>query len=284
MNNLGGPLQIPAGGFPMGQSRLIEGARSGKSGDVRLLGLLNELVRRGASRPASANLQLVDALVCRAFPEAKLSPFLVMTTAYREWAPSVTDRSTTRLNTYDRGGLDYLAANKARLGLPKAITDLWNSGGSFENEEIIAKKSIVHPAEIPRMHQLLAYAAQTRLSFFLFTQWLQGNLPAFASGLSHGLSTLARRVWQAYAFLAPGGQPHLCGSKPRHGQSFGVHSAAGFLDCLGKEKEQVPSLNDVVTETALHHTYFVLSAKMRTVESIFFEHLLDRAGYAESPP
>lgn len=184
---------------------------------------------------------------------------------------------TSLIETYHSGGLDYLGDTRKKLGLPRAVTDQWEDVRPFRNRET---GNFVHPAMIPAHDQLMAYAAQIGSAF---THQFQDSLrvefgPAAAAALA-GASRLALVVWQAYAFLAPGGTPYNPGKPLRDqlGQHFGQRSALGYFAHKAKNPARSPTLDDIITEGGLEHLEWVRSAKTRAAETFFIEQLLKRA-------
>jgi len=149
MNDIGGALGIPDGGWSHGISRLFD------QGDIRLVWLLRTLSRKGASSAASRNLR-------RATQFVHAEVMLTLITASREHAPAITTATDDFIDTYGQGGLDFLGAEMNQLGLPRSITSQWTSQAPVRNLE---SGSIIQPAQIPSRDQVLAYAAQINASF-----------------------------------------------------------------------------------------------------------------------
>ena len=86
-------------------------------------------------------------------------------------------------------------------------------------------------------------------------------------------------IWQAYAFLAPGGRSFEPAKDVAEqvGQGFGVRSALGFVAHQAKKAAGKADLDLVVNEDKLNRSAWVRSAKTRTAEALFLERLLKQA-------
>jgi hypothetical protein len=263
MNQIGAAIRIPPGGWH-GQARLFD------DGDIRLRWLLAKLVKEHEARRVADNL-------ARAGRYVDVSMMLALVSAAREFDGALTATGTELIETYHSGGLDFLWEEKRRLGLPSSVTKSWREVPRFINRE---SGSFVHPAKIPAHDQLMAYAAQIAASF---SHQFKANLRAeFGSDGAAALaraSRLALAVWQAYAFLAPGGERYNPDKRLRDqlGQHFGHRSALGFYAHKAKEERRSPSLDDILTDGSLEHLEWFRSAKTRAAETFFLERLLKRA-------
>jgi hypothetical protein len=180
------------------------------------------------------------------------------------------------INTYHAGGLDFLEQQKARLGLPRRVIGTWAPAVPLRN---IESGNMVYPERIPAHDQLLAYAAQIAASFTQnFGHNLRQEFREQAATALAGASRPALLVWQAYAFLAPGGSPYDAkkGLQGQLGQHFGHRSALGFYAQKANEEEQAPSLDQILTDHSLDHLEWFRSAKTRAAETLFIERLLKR--------
>jgi hypothetical protein len=265
MNQIGAALGIPPGGWHR-QARLFDGD------DVRLRWLLASLANQHQARLIANNL-------ARAGRYVHVNLMLTMVSAAREFDRSLTAQGTELVETYHCGGLDFLWDNKQRLGLPLSVTNAWKPVPAFTNLET---NHLVHPARIPAYDQLMAYGAQIASSFsYSLQRSLRRELGDQATPVLAAASRLAVVVWQAYAFLAPGGNPYDAKKPLRDqlGQHFGHGSALGYYVHKAKEKEEkrTPSLDDILTDHSLDHLEWLQSAKTRAAETFFLEQLLKRA-------
>ncbi len=262
MQTIGARFGVPPEGFPTGQSRIYV------DGDIRFEGLLRRLSRPGPSRAASANLRRTAQLV-------EINILLVLTTTAREYDPAVTARGSDKKDSFRWGGLDFLDTVKNHLGLPKSIVDNWKTVTPYESVET---HNLVYPSKIPVRDQILGYAAVTRLNFNKFQTHVEKEIgQAQGQSLFAALGKDAKTVWQAYAFVAPGGTPFDPKQGPHHGQHFGVNSAFGYLRHLASEAGVPFDLNAILTTPSLHHTDYIKIAKARAMEAAFFEQLLEQA-------
>ena len=263
MNQISAALGIPRGGWH-GQAKLFEG------GDVRLRGLLARLTN-------AHRAQLIADNLARAGRYVDVNLLLVLVSAAREYGGSLTATGTATINTYHQGGLDFLEKSKSRLGLPRSILQTWEPADTLLNHET---GHTVYPERIPAHDQLLAYAAQASSSFThefktnLRRSFGDQALPALTSA-----SRLATLVWQAYAFLAPGGERFNPHRKLREqlGKPFGHGSALGYYAHLAAREKRAPSLNDILTDSGLKSLEWFHSAKTRAAETLFLEQLLKQA-------
>jgi hypothetical protein len=262
MNQIGAALGIPAGGWH-GQAKLYDG------GDIRLRWLL---ARFANGRQA----KLIASNVGRAGRYVHVNLMLAVVCAAREFDRSLTATGTVMINTYHEGGLDFLDQQKARLGLPRKVTGTWAPASPLRN---IESGHMVYPERIPAHDQLLAYAAQIAASF---AQNFEHNLrQEFGEQAAAALATASRPallVWQAYAFLAPGGSPYDAKKELRGqlGQHFGHRSALGYYAQKANDEEREPSLDEILTDHSLDHLEWLHSAKTRAAEALFVERLLKR--------
>jgi hypothetical protein len=263
MNQIGAVLGIPPGGWH-GQARLWEGD------DIRLRALLARL-----ANPHQAKL-IADNLA-RAGRYVNVNLMLTLVSAAREFDRSLTARGAALVETYHSGGLDFLWENKKRLGLPHSVTKAWRPVPEFTNLET---NNPVHPAKIPAYDQLMAYGAQIASSFsHSFQQSLRREFGDQAIIAMAGASRLALLVWQAYAFLAPGGNffDSKKSLRDQIGQHFGHASALGYYADRAREEKREPSLDDILKDHSLDHLEWLRSAKTRVAETLFLEQLLKRS-------
>jgi hypothetical protein len=263
MNAIGTRLLIPPGGFT-GQSRLFV------KGDIRLEGVLALISHDAAAKSIAANL-------ARAARNTDTNFFLTFVTAAREHASALTATGGKMVDSWREGGMDFLWKNKDQLGLPKAVTGGWAPVPKFRSPET---HHIVEPAYIPARDQTVVYAAQISSSFQRhFKARLQHELGADASIALATSSRVARLVWQAYAFLAPGGRA-FDPEQPLHaqtGQAFGSQTALGYIihRARAKDAHALVNLDMIFQDPALNHaTEWVRSAKTRVAETLFLERLL----------
>lgn len=240
-----------------------------EGGDVRLRGLLARLADQRQAKLVAANL-------ARAGQYVHVNLVLTLVSAAREFDRSLTATGAALVETYHSGGLDFLWENKTRLGLPHSVTKAWRPVPAFTNLE---SNHTVHPAKIPAYDQLMAYGAQIASSFSynfqhnLRTAFNEGAATAMASA-----SRLALLVWQAYAFLAPGGDRYDAKRPLRDqlGQRFGHRSALGYYATKAQHEGRPPSLDDIVVDHALDHLEWLRSAKTRAAETLFLEQIVKR--------
>jgi hypothetical protein len=130
---------------------------------------------------------------------------------------------------------------------------------------------------------VLAYAAQTQSSYNGFEKYVRKQLgDAAGEAALAGLSDDARLVWQAFAFLAPGGKKFNPAVGLQHGQKFGIRSAVGYLLDKANQEGRPIDLNEILTDVSLHGTHSISSAKVRAAETRFVEALNSRADVQES--
>jgi hypothetical protein len=125
----------------------------------------------------------------------------------------------------------------------------------------------------------MAYGAQIASSFsFRFLVNLRREFGDQADLAMARASRLALLVWQAYAFLAPGGNPYQPERRLRDqiGQHFGHASALGYYAHEARDENRAPSLDDILTDHGLDHLEWLHSAKTRAAETLFLEQLLKR--------
>lgn len=260
MNQAGHLLGIPPGGWHHGQSRLFERR------DVRLVWLLRRFAVRSASERVAANLS-------RAAQIAGADTMLTVVTAARENGAALTDVSMRTIDTWNEGGLDFLWAEKDRLGLPKSVTGAWRRHDMISPET----GNRVAPAFIPARDQTLAYAAQLRSSYeHQFRRHLSSLLGAQADAALARASRPALLTWKAYSFLAPGGASYDPAKSvaAQSGQPFGCRSALMFLAHRATSQGTQLDLNEILTVPDLNHVEWVRSSKVRAAEALFLERLL----------
>jgi hypothetical protein len=272
INSIGAHLYVPAGGWH-NQIKLFE------NGDIRLRGVLTLLAQEAAARYVAANLASAARYV-------NGNLLLALVTAQREHASSLTAHSARMVDSFWEGGLDHLGQNKNKLGLPRSVTDGWGRITPYRNPDAQPRipgdpnsVPLVHPAMIAARDQMLIYAAQINSSY---EQALKGSVRA-ALGLEAD-ATLARLkrvgkvVWQAFAFLAPGGKDfdHRRSLHEQIDQYFGSRTAVQYLvhRARAHDARAAVDLNDVYRDAALNRSAWVKSAKTRAVETLFLERLL----------
>jgi hypothetical protein len=171
------------------------------------------------------------------------------------------------INSFDQGGLDFLGKQKDQLGLSRSVTSAWRAIPDRVNRET---GNMVTPAIIPARDQLLAYAAQMNASFTNTFSRHVANLaaPGKGSALARA-SRVARLVWKAYAFLAPGGRPYdqSRSFNEQLGQRFGCRTCLTYVAQSGRAL----SLDEIITRPELNRSEWVRSAKTRVTEALFLE-------------
>jgi hypothetical protein len=125
---------------------------------------------------------------------------------------------------------------------------------------------------------LMAYGAQIASSFtYSFQHNLRRDFGEQASPAMARVSRLALLVWQAYAFLAPGGHYDPKRKlRDQLGQSFGHGAALGYYAHIARQEKRAPNLDDILTDHGLDHLEWLHSAKTRAAETLFLERLLKR--------
>jgi hypothetical protein len=265
MNEIGHLLGIPPGGWNHGQARLWEGK------DIRLVWLLRRLAYKSVAERVATNLSRVGDLVPGDL-------WLAVVTAAREHgADTVTDLSMDRIETWHEGGLDFLFDNRHQLGLPQSITGPpnWTERKPFISHET---GNPVHPAIIPARDQLLAYAAQIRLSYNRdFQKQAASALGRNAGASLVQMSRITRLVWRAYAFLLPGGGNYNPRSSvaAQSGRHFGIRTALLFLaHQASRSSSDRVDLNRIIGVPDFNQVEAIRSAKIRVAETLYLERML----------
>lgn len=264
MNQIGAALGIPPGGFH-GQAKLFDGH------DVRIVALLAKLAKEQAAKRIAANLY-------RAGRYTNVPLMLAVVTTAREHSKGLTASGDRMIDSFNEGGLDFLWAEKNRLGLPNSVTKPWVERlPKIINPETGNR---VDAAWIPAHDEFLAYAAQIGASYnHNFKSNLKIALGTEADGALSRASRPAVLAWAAYAFLAPGGREF----DPKKtlasqlGQHFGSRTALDYVAQLAKKAGGKPDLDLLIKDPQLNHTEWVRSAKTRAAETLFLERLLKRA-------
>ena len=261
MNQAGQVLGIPTGGWGHGQSRLFE------HGDVRLVWLLRRFATRSVAERVATNLKRVVQV-------GVADLMLTVVTVARENSGALADVSMRMIDTWNDGGLDFLWAEKDRLGLPRSVVGAWR-----QHEKMISPETghPVAPAYIPARDQMLAYAAQLRSSYeHQFRGHLTMLLGPQADAAVARTSRPSLLTWKAYAFLAPGGAVYDPAKTvaAQSGQTFGCRSALLFLAHRMRSMNDQFDLNGILTLPDLDHVEWVRSAKVRVAEALFLERLL----------
>ena len=234
-----------------------------ENGDVRVVWLLRRL-----SRPATATRTAANLRRAARFVGADI--MLTLVTAARENASAVADISMRPIDTFSDGGLDFLGRQMNSLGLPESVTSQWRPLPDRWNRET---RHFVTPALIPARDQLLAYAAQMNASYTNTFSRLLATVDALAtdSALVRA-SRIARLVWKAYSFLAPGGEtfdPSKSLGK-QLGQGFGCRTCLTYL----ARPDRVLDLDEILSRPEIDRSAWVQSAKTRVAEALFLERAL----------
>jgi hypothetical protein len=268
MNQIGRVLNIPPGGWNAGQTKLFV------DGDVRLWGMLRPMSRQHHADLVAANL-------ARAAQVTGVNHTLALVTANRENARSLIEDDDRLINSFNEGGLDHLWSERKKLGLPSAVTDKWERIEPFKNKEVNGKKKpYVYPARIQARDQVMVYAAQVGASFRNnFKKSVTATLGGDAEAALGRASRSTMLVWQALAFLAPGGR-EFDPKQPlssQLGQHFGQRSVLEYIAHVARASGRRSDLGLVITDSALNHLAWVRSAKIRAAETLFLECLLRKA-------
>ena len=264
-------LQVPVGGWAHGQSNLFE------KGDIRLRGVLALMTDEGAARHLAINLASAARYVDG-------NHLLTLVTAQREHASSLTAHSDALVDSFWEGGLDHLGDNKNQLGLPRRVTDGWRDIRPYDNPDAARtpgkKIPKVHPAFIHARDQMLIYAAQINTSYsHAFHKYLEAALGSSEANTTLALaSRVGRLCWQAFSFLAPGGDEF----DPRKGlreqaqQHFGIRTALQYLVHRARVADpKAPiDLDQIFRDSTLNVSAWIRSCKIRVVETLFLERLL----------
>ncbi|HLS29294.1 MAG TPA: RHS repeat-associated core domain-containing protein, partial [Flavobacteriaceae bacterium] len=194
---------------------------------------------------------------------------LVIATSYREgYGSSIYTQSDEKIHTWHEGGLDFLWKNKDRIPLPEKIKDQWEEVPSFISGETGKE---VSPAWIPKRDAILGYAAQTQLSFEIFSQNVRNELGEDAGNEAlEKLSEEAKLVWQAHAFIVPGGKEYEEGANYK---SWGATTTLQYLGAKAKKEGAEVDLNEILTDERLGRLVRIKSAKTRAAEALFLEEL-----------
>jgi hypothetical protein len=268
INDIGANLRVPRGGWPRAQAKLFE------KNDIRLSGVFARMSRATAAKHIADNL-------ASAAHSSHANVMLTMVTAHREHAGSITASGGRMIDSFWEGGLDHLWTSKDHLGLPKSVTRAWKEIKPRANPDFHAGPGKVprdvHPASIPARDQILAYAGQLGTSFEEFKGRVRTQLGAGAGSALASLSRIGQLVWQAYAFLAPGGNALDAKQSlaSQMNQGFGVRTALQYIANIAQADKPgaTVDLNQVFLDEALNHSAWVKSAKVRTIEALFLERL-----------
>jgi RHS repeat-associated protein len=271
-------FHIPPDGFTLNPRLYL--FDHGAPSDIFLIHILRTMVAPNFKRGAEENLNLASTLV----PEIPLSRTLA--TAKRESGEiRPMEGISVRYHTYDAGGLDHIGNSKDQLGLPPDIAGQWRVEGKGENE----LGGQTHPASIPAAHLFTAYAAWIKHTSKLFEDYVRSQPGGDA--LIAGLSDDARRVWQALAFEAPGGdswagyQAYLKkyaewkakGEEDKHekpGEHFGLRTVLDRLRTKAAQEGRTLNLNEILTDSELEKFQIVMLAKVNAAESAYIEELV----------
>lgn len=137
----------------------------------------------------------------------------------------------------------------------------------------------MYPAYIPARDQTVVYGAQIAASFQRsFKPHLRKELGSDPDVALAASSRIARLIWQAYAFLAPGGRAYEPKRPVRaqQGQTFGSQTALSYVVASGRATDAAAPVNlsKIFQDPELNHTEWVRSAKTRVAETLFLERLL----------
>lgn len=260
MNAIGQVLGVPAAGWPGGQSRLFD------HGDVRVVWLLRRMARESLSKAVAKNIERVARFV-------DADAMLTIAVAAREHSSSIGEVSTTPIDSWHEGGLDFLWQQKDKLGLPDSVTREWRPIAPFRSPET---NNMVYPAMIPARDQVLAYAAQMtasyRNTFNRFRDWARPL--GKPDSTAYRVSSL---IWKAYAFLAPGGVAFDTNQSfaSQKGQKFGCFTALTYVAQTPQPIAIAPNyLNAILVDANLNDLEWVRIAKARVAEALYLEHLL----------
>jgi hypothetical protein len=268
VNDIGANLTIPKGGWPGAQAQLIE------KGDARLSGVF-------AIMAGERSGQAIASHLADAARSTHANVILTFVTSQREHASSITAMGTNKIDSFWEGGLDHLWTWKDHLGLPESMTKEWEKIKPYANPDAhpkpgkVAEK--VHPAWIPARDQVVAYGATIGKHFDEFKGHVNHWLRADAGAALANMSRIGVIVWQAYAFLAHGGNV-FDPKRSLHsqiGQHFGMKTALGYIIHAARAKNPaaIVDLNQVFLDPHLNHSAWVQSAKVRAVETLFLERL-----------
>ncbi len=265
VNDIGANLYVPKGGWPNAQASLFE------KNDIRLNGVFALMARETPAKHIAENL-------ASAARSSHANVMLTMVTAQREHSTSITASGEKMVDSFWEGGLDHLWKSKDHLDLPKSLTSRWKEIKPYFNPDFHPGHGrvpkMVYPASIPARDQILAYAGQTGRSFDGFKKLVAKEL---GTGALSRLSRIGALVWQAYAFLAPGGNafdPKQSVRSQMH-QGFGITTALGYIAHVSRADGPgaIVDLDRVFSDEILNHSAWIQSAKVRSVETLFLERL-----------
>ena len=268
VNDIGVNLNVPKGGWPNAQAQLFE------RNDIRLSGVFALIARETPAKHIAANL-------AGAAHYSHANIMLTLVTVQREHSTAITASGGEEVHSFWGGGLDHLGRTKEHLGIPKEITKNWIPLKPFANpdyrHDLSTPPKYVYPASIPARDQVLAYAGQIGTSFDGFRRIVNKQLGRDGEVALSRLSKIGKLVWQAYAFLAPGGnlfEPTRSLRSQMH-QGFGIVTALGYIVHTARASGPggTVDLDQVLSDEALNQSAWVQSAKVRTIEALFLERL-----------
>lgn len=232
-------------------------------GKHTLFALVNKLSKERNSRIVAKKLIQIKNV----FPDQNQSQlFLALITSWREGTSQVTSVKTELKHTYaDDAGLDFLWEIRTKLELPSSITSTWEERDSFINTET---NNRVFPGAIPARDFVIAYAATNRYKLKLFERHVRRILGTeVGNDALDNLSSDARILWEAFAFLRPGGKKF----GDAKGQSFGVKALIGYFLHKSTTEGRNIDLNEILKDQFLHKYGAIRNAKARAAETAFLE-------------
>jgi hypothetical protein len=268
VNDIGASLTIPKGGWPGAQAQLIE------KGDARLSGVFAIMAKERSGQAIASHLADAAHLT-------HANVMLTFVTSQREHNTSITAIGTTKIESFKQGGLDHLWTWRNHLGLPKSMTKEWKPVDPYPNPDARPKPGQiaedVHPALIPARDQVVSYGATIGKHYDEFKHLVHERLRADSGEALAKMSRISEIVWQAYAFLAHGGNVFDPKQSLRSqiSQHFGMKTALGYIIHAARAKDPAAAvdLNQVFLDADLNHSVWVQSAKVRAVETLFLERL-----------
>jgi hypothetical protein len=212
--------------------------------------LMAEHLARTLVSDLGAQTNLLRQLIALANADPATDPALVLAIAYRESGPLAVSTSTEPVNTFGRGGLDFLGSQLPSLRpmLPPGYGSRWETHDADGNLFSVRNEQgrIAHPALVPPNELLVAYGVTIRAARETFLR------EATERGLdTSNLSPRALRAWTMAFFAAPGGRPF--GSQE---PGIGGVTAMTHLQRL-MDAGQANGLNDILTNPQIRRYQIV---------------------------
>jgi hypothetical protein len=185
-------------------------------------------------------------------------PGLTLAIAYRESGPLILNTSSSRVQTYESGGLDFLGRQlpdlRRRGYIPPGFGARWEAlpPGKIRNE----LGHWVQPALVPKNELIVAYGATIRQARDVFLR--EAKARHFDLG---SLSPRALRAWTMVFFAAPGGRSF----GEREGRIGGT-TVLTHLQTLIRQG-RASDLNDILTNRQLVRYQIVKRGRVSAAEA-----------------